>query len=255
MYKKPRLIPCLLIQDGALVKTVNFKKGRYIGDPINAVKIFNEEEADELCLLDISSHKNRCVNFDLLEEIAGEAFMPLSYGGYINSLDDVKRLIRTGFEKVIFNTALVKNQKLVMDAVQYAGSQSVVASVDYKRTMFGKEECFIECGKTRINEDLINYIHKIEKLGVGEILINSINNDGMMKGYDIDTIKKVTNDTLLPVICCGGAGSIKDMVGAIKDGKAHAVAAGSMFVYYGSRKAVLINYPSETEQREAGFDW
>lgn len=253
MYSKPRVIPCLLIENGGLVKTVKFNKRTYIGDPINAVKIFNEEEADELCLLDISSHKNQCINFDLLEDIATEAFMPLSYGGGIKSMEDVKRLFRIGFEKIIFNTALYKDPELVRAAIAFAGSQSVVASIDYKRSMLGKTICYIDCGEQGINKDVIDYVKDIEKLGVGEILLNSIDQDGTMKGYDFSTIRNVTEITNLPVICCGGAGNISDMYKAVKEYGAHAVAAGSLFVYYGSRKAVLINYPSEIEQKAAGL--
>lgn len=253
MYLKPRVIPTLLIEDGDLVKTVKFRKRTYIGDPINAVRIFNEEEVDELCLLDISSHRNHCINFDLLENIASEAFMPLSYGGGIISMEDAIKLFRIGFEKIILNTALFDNPEFVREAVSYAGSQSIVASVDYKKTLFGKQECFVDCGTRSTKSDVARYIRNIEELGVGEILLNSIENDGMMKGYDIDTIRSVTSITNLPVICVGGAGGLEDMKKALKEGRAHAMAAGSMFVFYGPRRAVLINYPTEKEQKEAGL--
>ena len=253
MFLKPRVIPSLLIEDGNLVKTIKFRKRVYIGDPINAVKIFNEEEADELCLLDISSHKNSKIDFELLEDIASEAFMPLSYGGGITTMDDVKRLFRIGFEKIVLNTALFLYPELVKEAVLYAGSQSVVASIDYKRNIFGKNECVIDCGTKNIKTDVISYVKRIEQLGVGEILLNSIDNDGVMKGYDTKTIQEVTVETNLPVICLGGAGSLADLKEAVKECGAHAVAAGSLFVFFGPRKAVLINYPSEAEQKEIGL--
>lgn len=253
MYTKPRVIPSLLIENGDLVKTIKFKKRIYIGDPINAVKIFNEEEADELCLLDISAQKNGGIDFDLLEDIASEAFMPLSYGGGISDMDSVKRLFRIGFEKLVFNTSLYTMPNLIKEASSYAGAQSIVASIDVKKTILGKTECYIECGRKKISVDIIDYLHRAEELGAGEILLQSVDNDGMMKGYDYSTISTVSSNTKLPVICLGGAGGLIDMVKAVRDSEAHAVAAGSMFVFYGSRKAVLINYPSEDEQRKTGL--
>ncbi len=253
MYKKPRIIPCLLINDGNLVKTKKFSNPNYLGDPINAVKIFNEEEADELCLLDISSHRNGRINFELLNDIVSEAFMPLGYGGGITTLDEAKKLFRLGFEKLIFNTTLVTNPILIKDVVAYAGAQSVVASIDVKNTILGGKTCFIDCGKKNTKKKCVEYLKEIEKLGVGEIFINSIDRDGMMKGYDIELIKSVTSNTNLPVIACGGAGKLQDLYDAIYKGGAHAVAAGSIFVYYGPRNAVLINYPKEEELKKVGL--
>lgn len=253
MYTRPRIIPCLLIYNGDLVKTKKFKNPTYLGDPINAVKIFNEEEADELCILDISSHKNGHINFELLKDIVSEAFMPMAYGGGITSLDDAKKLFRMGFEKLIFNTTLVTNPQMIRDVVAFAGAQSVVASIDVKKSLFGGEECYIDCGKKNIKQKCVSYLKKVEALGVGEVFINSIDNDGMMKGYNIELIKRVTCNTNLPVIACGGAGTLEDLSAAIKQGGAHAVAAGSIFVYYGSRNAVLINYPTEEELAKIGL--
>lgn len=253
MYLRPRIIPCLLIDDGNLVKSKQFKNNTYLGDPINAVKIFNEEEADELCLLDISSHKNKKINFELLEDIVTEAFMPLAYGGYITSLDNVKRLFRMGFEKIVFNTAIYDNPDLVREVTQFAGSQSVVASIDVKKNFWGRYKIYVDCGKRSIEKSYDDYIHYAEHLGVGEILLNSIDNDGMMQGYDIELIKKVSSITKLPVIACGGAGSLKDLKDAIVQGGAHAVAAGSLFVFWGPRKAVLINYPKEEDLKSSGL--
>ncbi|MGN0170895.1 MAG: AglZ/HisF2 family acetamidino modification protein [Lachnospiraceae bacterium] len=253
MYNRPRIIPCLLLNNGDLVKTKKFKNPNYLGDPINAVKIFNEEEADELCLLDISARKNGFINFDLLNNIVSEAFMPLAYGGGIKELDEAKKLFRMGFEKLIFNTTLTTNKKLIREVVTYAGAQSIVASVDVKKNIFGREECYIDCGQKNIKKSVVDYLKEIEELGVGEILINSIDNDGMMKGYNIELIRSVTANTNLPVIACGGAGSLEDLKSAIRLGGAHAVAAGSIFVYYGSRNAVLINYPKENDLKKMGI--
>lgn len=253
MYTRPRVIPCLLINNGDLVKTKKFKNPNYLGDPINAVKIFNEEEADELCILDISSHKNKTINWSLLKDIVSEAFMPLAYGGGIASLESAKKLFRMGFEKLIFNTTLTTDKQLIKDVVAYAGAQSIVASIDVKKNLFGGEECYIDCGDRNIKKKCVPYLKEIEELGVGEVFINSIDNDGMMKGYNINLIKSVTTNTNLPVIACGGAGKLEDLADAIKRGGAHAVAAGSIFVYYGSRNAVLINYPTEEELKRVGL--
>lgn len=253
MYTKPRVIPSLLIENGDLVKTVRFKKRTYIGDPINAVKIFNEEEADELCILDISAQKKKSIDFKLLEDIASEAFMPLSYGGGIMNMESVKRLFRIGFEKIIFNTALSEEPSLIKEAVTFAGTQSIVASIDVRTGIFGKNGCYIECGTRKIKMDIVEYLDYVEELGVGEILLQSIDNDGVMKGYDYSTIGVVSSRTKLPVICLGGAGALSDMVKAIREYGAHAVAAGSLFVFYGLRRAVLINYPTVQEQAEAGL--
>lgn len=249
MYLKPRVIPCLLLEDGKLVKTVKFKNRTYIGDPINAVKIFNEEEADELCLLDISSHKNNAINFDLLKDIASEAFMPLSYGGGIKDIETVKKLFRIGFEKLIFNTAITTDPWLVREAVKFAGAQSIVASVDFKHDLFGNENCYIDCGTHKIKKTAVEQVLEAERLGVGEIFLNSIDKDGTMSGYDYDTIREVCHNTKLPVICCGGAKSLEDMNKAVHECGTQAVAAGSLFIFYGPRRAVLINYPSESEQK------
>lgn len=235
------------------MKTKQFANPTYIGDPINAVRIFNEEMADELCIFDISSHNNKNIDFPLLQDIASEAFMPLSYGGGISSLDDARRLFRMGFEKVVFNTALAVSPRIVKDVVDYAGGQSVVASIDIKKSLFYGVSCCYDCGRSKVKTNYLKYIKSIVDLGVGELFVNFIDKDGMMDGYDIRTIKTITSNTSIPVTVCGGAGSLKDMKIAIEEGGAHAVAAGSMFVYFGPRKAVLINYPNEEELIRAGL--
>ena len=251
MFDRPRVIPCLLIDNQKLVKTVQFKHPNYLGDPINAVKIFNEKQADELCIIDITRKKND-INYDLLHNIATEAFMPLSYGGGIQNIDQIKRLFSIGFEKIIMNTSLFFKPELIREAVKFAGSQSVVASIDYRKTIFNKLICFTQCGAKNTKISPIDMAMKVTEMGVGEVLINCIDRDGMMSGYDLDTVKVISSKVDIPVIACGGAGGLEDVKKVIDNG-ADAVAAGSIFVYYGAKKAVLINYPTEDEMIKAGI--
>lgn len=245
LYK--RIIPCLLVQNSGLVKTVKFKNANYIGDPINAVKIFNDKEVDELVFLDIeSSKKNTPINFNFLKKIAEECFMPLCYGGGIKSIDDIKKLFTIGFEKVSINSNAFYNPSLISEAAKIFGSQSIVVSVDVKKNLWGKYSVYIDGGKTNTKVNPIEYIKKMELLGAGEIFLNYINNDGKMEGYNLELINEVSNNVNIPVIACGGAGEMEDFVQAINNG-ASAVAAGSYFVYYGINKAVLINYPDRDE--------
>lgn len=251
MFDRPRIIPVLLIDNKSLVKTVQFKQPRYLGDPINAVKIFNEKMADELCILDISRNKTG-IDYGFLHDIATEAFMPLSYGGGISSLAQIKELFSIGFEKVIINSSLVSNPDLIKEAVDYAGAQSIVASIDVKSSFLRGKTCYIKNGTHNTKIPPAELAVRAEQAGVGEILLNSIDRDGMMDGYDLDLISEVTSKLSIPLISCGGAGSLADIKSAIQAGT-QAVAAGSMFVYYGAKKAVLINYPSEFELVEAGI--
>ncbi|BDF34565.1 putative imidazole glycerol phosphate synthase subunit hisF2 [Lachnospiraceae bacterium] len=253
MYNRPRVIPCLLLLEQGLVKTTKFKNPNYLGDPINAVRIFNEKGVDELCLLDIGAAKSGgSPDFDYLKNIASEAFMPLSYGGGITDLNQIKELFAIGFEKVIINSAINKDDSLLKKAVEYAGSQSVVASIDAKRELFGKYSCFIDGGNTKIKVSPAKLAKHYEQSGAGEIIINSIDNDGLMQGYDIDLIRQVTETVNIPVVACGGAGGVPDLKMALEKGGAHAVSAGSMFVYFGRKKAVLINVPEESELYKEG---
>lgn len=248
MYNRPRLIPCLSIKDQGLVKTIKFSNPRYLGDPINAVKIFNGKGVDELCILDITAtSENRGPDFNYLKDLASEAFMPLSYGGGISSLEQIKNLFFIGYEKVIINTAFFKQPQLIREAAEYAGSQSIVVSIDVKTELFGKRNCYINDGKTKVPLDPVAMAIKAEELGAGEILLNSINRDGTMQGYDIKLVKDVTNACSIPVIACGGAKDIHDLKKVLEEGGAHAAAAGSMFVYYGEHKAVLITAPDEKD--------
>ena len=248
MYR-PRVIPVLLLKGLGLVKTVKFDKERYIGDPINAVRIFNDFEVDELAFVDITAtNENRVVSLDLVKKIGDEAFMPFAVGGGITTLDDIKQLLSAGAEKVIINTAAVTNPNLIEQAANSFGNQSIIVSVDIKKSLFNKYTIYTNSGSKKFRVDFfIEHIKKIESLGAGEILINSIDNDGMMQGYDIELINQVSNAVSIPVIAAGGAGATRDFGQAFKEGQASAVAAGSMFVYHGPRRAVLINYPDKNE--------
>ncbi len=248
MYYRPRIIPCLLIQERGLVKTVKFSKPRYLGDPINAVRIFNGKGVDELCVLDINvSVQNNEPDFEYLKDIATEAFMPLSYGGGITKLSEAERLFFIGYEKIILNNSFVHNPNLVKDISNYSGSQSVVVSLDVKKDLLGRYVVYTKNGKENTNMDPVSLAKKAEEYGAGEILLNSINRDGTMQGYDIKLVKEITDSVNIPVIACGGAKDINDFSDVIENGGAHAAAAGSLFVYYGSKKAVLINYPIEED--------
>lgn len=254
MYYRPRLIPCLTLKAQGLVKTTKFANPRYLGDPINAVKIFNGKGIDELCILDITAtSENREPDFEYLKDIASEAFMPLSYGGGITNLSQIEKLFFIGYEKIIINTAFIKTPELVKEAAEIAGSQSIVVSIDVKSDLFGKRVCYINGGKDKVNSDPTILAKMAEELGAGEILLNSINRDGTMQGYDIKLVKDVVNSVSIPVIACGGAKDIQDFKEVIQTGGAHAAAAGSIFVYYGAQKAVLITAPEEKDLMAIGL--
>jgi cyclase len=242
---KTRVIPCLLLKGQGLVKTVKFKNSRYVGDPINAVKIFNDKEVDELIFLDIEATViGRKPPIKLLSEIASECFMPLSYGGGLRDLDDIKTVFNLGVEKVIINNQAIENPCFIEEASRRYGNQSIVVSVDVKRNSFGKYEIFSFGGRKKTKLNLVDHVKEMERLGAGEIFLNSIDRDGTMEGYDIEMIKRVTETVSIPVIACGGAGRINDFAQAVRKGGASAVAAGSMFVFHGRHRAVLITYPS-----------
>ena len=246
--QKIRVIPVLLLKRKGLYKTVKFKDPQYIGDPMNAVKIFNEKEVDELCFLDISATSAKEeINYKIISEIASECFMPLSYGGGINNMDQIKKLFSIGVEKVIINSAAHTSPDLIQQASTYFGSQSIVGCIDVRKNFLGKYEVYIESGEKNTGKNPVDFAKQLQEMGAGEILVNSIDRDGTMKGYDIELIKKISTSLTVPVIACGGAGSIDDLSFAVKGGSANAVAAGSMFVYHGRHKAVLISYPSQEE--------
>jgi cyclase len=237
-----RIIPTLLIRDGGLVKTVKFSKERYIGDPINALKIFNEKEVDELCLLDIGATlEGRPPAYDEISQIVSEAFMPIGYGGGIKTMNHIESLFKIGVEKVIMNTAAFENETLVKDASSVFGNQSIVVSIDIKKDLWGQYRVFTRSGKLKQDIDMITAVKKMQDLGAGEIILNNIDRDGTMQGYDLDPIEKISKAIEVPLIAIGGAASIDDFVAAIRHG-ASAVSAGSMFIYQGVHKAVLISY-------------
>lgn len=245
--KRIRIIPLLLFEKGGLVKTKAFKSPTYVGDPINAIKIFNEKEVDELIFIDIEATQEQSIpNYALITEIATECFMPLCYGGGINSLEHIKEILRLGVEKVCLGTIAFTQQELVTQAANKFGNQSIVVSVDVRTNKAGQQTVFISNGT--INTDLspLDYAQKMEQLGAGELLLQSIDQDGMQNGYDLDLIESISNSVSIPVIACGGAKNLKDIQQSIENG-ASAAAAGSMFVFYGRYNAVLINAPSEIE--------
>lgn len=242
-----RVIPCLLLRGNGLVKTKKFKDAVYIGDPVNAVRIFSEKEVDELVILDIdASLEGREPNYELIAEIAGECFMPVAYGGGVSSLEQARKLIRCGIEKVVINSASVGTTRFIREIADVFGSQAVVGSVDARKTLFGGHRVFIKSGTIDTKLKPEDHAASLVQAGVGEIFLNSIDSDGQMQGYDLELIKKVSARVNVPLVACGGAGTLDHMRIAMKQGGASAVAAGSMFVFYGKHRAVLINYPTGT---------
>ena len=246
-----RVIPALLLKGQGLVKTVKFKDPKYLGDPINVVRIFNDKEVDELVLLDITATpENRGPQFNVLKDIASEAFIPLAYGGGIRSMDDVHTLLGIGIEKLILNTSSVEKPALVREIADHAGSQAVVVSIDVKKNFLGKYEVFTHCGQKKTGLDPVKHAVEMEKMGAGEILINSIDRDGTMQGYDIELVKKVADAVNVPVVACGGAGTLDHVAEVIQQGHASAAAAGSIFVFQGPLRGVLISYPARQELKK-----
>lgn len=245
-----RVIPTLLLKDGGMVKTMNFKNPNYLGDPINAVRIFNEKEVDELVLLDITATRDkREPNYSWVKDIVSESFMPVGYGGGINSIDQIKKVFDLGVEKVILNSAAF-DLDLISKAASIYGNQSIVISIDAKKNLFGNYSVYSIGGqfKHKISPD--EFSKKVVDAGGGEIIIQSIDNDGLMKGLDTKLTELVSSSVGVPIVALGGAGCIQHLKEAISIGGASAVAAGSLFVYKGKHKAVLINYPSAEEIKE-----
>ena len=247
---RPRIIPCLLVRDKGLVKTVKFGPGKYVGDPINAVKIFNEKEVDELIVLDIDATTTGAgPDFALIQKLAAECRMPLCYGGGVKTVEQAKTIIGLGVEKVALSSAVLENPLLVTQIADEVGSQSVVVVLDVKKKMFGaRYEVYTHNAKNGTGKDPVELARTLEKLGAGEILINSIDNDGEMKGYDLALARKVREATTVPVTVLGGAGSLKDVGALLQEFGIVGAAAGSLFVFKGVYKAVLINYPAPAEK-------
>ncbi len=239
----PRCIPVLLLQNGALVKTVQFQNPKYIGDPLNAIRIFNEKEVDELVFLDIdASVKGTPIPFKLLKEIAEECFMPLSYGGGIRTIEDIRKIIQIGIEKVIIGSEVFKNPEFLKQAISEFGSSSICVSLDIRKNPSGQYRLWAHSGKKSTNLDPVEFAKELDQLGVGEILIHSIDREGTGSGYDLELIQAIRDVVKIPVIASGGAGTIDHLCLAIEAGVT-AVAAGSMFVFHGKHQAVLISYP------------
>ena len=246
-----RVIPCLLLNEGSLVKTIKFKKYTYVGDAINTVRIFNQMEVDELIFLDISASKNnRPPDFKIIEDIANECFMPFAYGGGITTAVQIYKIHKIGVEKISLNTFALENPEFIKIAADLFGSQSVIVSVDIKKNIFGKYEIYYS-GKSKVKKyEPLEFIQLVQDYGAGEILLNSVDRDGTWAGYDIDFIKKITKEISIPLIASGGAGKTEDFYDAVTLAGASAVAAGSMFVFQGKDLGVLINYPSREELKE-----
>lgn len=246
---RPRIIPSLLIQDNGLVKTVNFKNPKYVGDPINAVKIFNEKEVDELAIFDIdATNKGLEPNYSLIERIANQSRMPLCYGGGVKTIEQAQRIFGLGIEKIALSSAVLQNPQLITDIADRVGSQSVIVVLDVKKKLFGGYEVFTHNGKKSTGINPFKFIEQAQKLGAGEIIINSIDQDGVMKGYDMALIDKAREKTSLPMTVLGGAGNLDDIKKVIEKHQIIGVAAGSLFVFKGIYKAVLINYPTKQEK-------
>ena len=253
MYR-PRVIPCLLLKDKGLVKTIKFKDPTYVGDPINAVKIFNDAKADELVFLDITAtQENRITDIEVIRNIGEEAFMPFAVGGGINNLEHVMQLISAGAEKVVINTAAVNNPSLLTEASKIYGRQSIIASIDVKREG-GAFAVYTDSGGVKSPMNAMEAAQAAEEAGAGEIMINSIDRDGTQEGYDIELVKLISDSVNIPVIAVGGAGDFDHFADAVHNGGASAVAAGSLFVFIGRKRAVLINYPDSDELQEMFTD-
>lgn len=244
----PRVIPCLLLHDRGLVKTVRFKAPKYVGDPVNVIKIFNDKRVDELILLDISaSRERREPDYALIEEIASECFMPLCYGGGITTLAQAKRVVELGVEKIAINHAAVTRPDGIRELAADLGSQSVVVSVDVKKSWTGRYRLYDSARGDLTSTDPIEHAERMVALGAGEVLVTSVDRDGTQQGYDIDLVRQFTGRLKVPVIACGGAQSPADVRDVVKVAGASAAAAGSMFVFQGPHRAVLVSYPPYEE--------
>lgn len=244
---RPRIIPCLLLRGNGLYKTVRFKNPVYVGDPINTVRIFNEKEVDEIVLLDFEASRNgRAPDFEKIGEIASEAFMPMSYGGGVTSVEQAKCILALGIEKIVLNSAAVENPGLISELANAIGSQSVVISVDAKKNLFGRYQTSWKSLEKSKAIHPIQWAREASALGAGEILLNCVDRDGTGQGYDIDLIQELSAAISIPVVACGGAGSNSDLAAALRAG-ASGAAAGSMFVFHGKHRAVLISYPASEE--------
>jgi len=245
---RPRIIPVLLLKKDFLVKSKSFKDYNYIGDPINAVKIFNDLKADELVFLDITATKeNRLVSLEFVKEVGEEASMPFAVGGGISTLDNIRAIINAGAEKVVICSTALDNPAFVRMASETFGSSTIAVCIDVKKNFWGKEKVWGKNGTQPFDYDAVSFAKLMETMGAGEIIVQSIENDGQMKGYNIALVEKVSRAVSIPVVALGGAGSFNDLKKVYKEGFANGVAAGSLFVYQGNKSGVLINYPEKSE--------
>ncbi|HOS83345.1 MAG TPA: AglZ/HisF2 family acetamidino modification protein [Bacteroidales bacterium] len=248
---KPRIIPVLLLRDNILVKSVRFAKHNYIGDPINAVKLFNDLEADELVFLDIHATKDkRAIPIYIIKEIGEEANMPFAIGGGITSIHQIKQYIKAGAEKVIIGSQAAIQPDFVFHAAEEFGSSTIAVCIDVKKNILGKQIVHTHNGINKTNYSPIEFAQLMQDKQAGEIIIQSIDRDGTMKGYDIELIQSISKQVTIPVVALGGAGSLQHLQQAFTYGYANGLAAGSLFVYHGSNKGVLINYPNKTERNQ-----
>lgn len=247
---RPRIIPCLLIQNNGLVKTIKFGEPKYVGDPINAVRIFNEKVVDELIVLDIdATRKSYEPNYKLIANLANECRMPLSYGGGVTTPDQIDRIISLGVEKVAVSAAAVSNPSLISEAASHVGSQSIIAVIDVKKTgLLRRYEVVTHNGSRRTGLDPVEFAVQLQDMGAGEIVINSVDLDGTMLGYDMDLISKIRKRMQIPMTVLGGAGKLNDISSLFKSQGLIGAAAGSLFVFKGKYRAVLINYPNLQEK-------
>lgn len=248
---RPRIIPSLLLHDKGLVKTVNFKYAKYVGDPINAVRIFNEKEADELAFFDIDATVlNKEPDYILIEKLANQSRMPLCYGGGVKTVEQAQKIFALGIEKIALSSAVIQNPRLVPQIANRVGSQSVVVVLDIKKKLLGGYEIYTHNGKKSTGVNPFKFAEELEQLGAGEIIVNSIDQDGVMKGYDLNLIDKMSEMISIPLTVLGGAGTIDDIEKVINRYGVIGVSAGSLFVFKGPYKAVLINYPSKIEKNK-----
>jgi cyclase len=244
---KHRIIPCLLLRDGSLVKTQKFSYPKYVGDPINTIRIFNEKEVDELLVLDIKASKTKSEpNYDLVEEIAGECFMPLCYGGGVTTIEQAKRLFSIGVEKIAIQTGALNDLNLVAEIAARYGNQSLVVAIDVKKNILGQHKLYSSATGKVLSQSWLDFLRSAVDAGAGEILVNSVDKDGTMEGMDLALIKSAAGACSIPIIALGGANSLANIKSAVEAG-ASAVAAGAFFVYYGPHRAVLITYPKYDE--------
>lgn len=249
---RPRIIPCLLIQDSGLVKTTNFKDAKYVGDPINAVKIFNEKESDELIVVDIDATvKNKEPDYKQIQRMAAECRMPLCYGGGIKTAEQAKRIISLGVEKVAISSAAIERPELISEVAEAIGSQSVVVVLDVKKRFLSKAyDVWTHNGTKNTKQNFLDVAKLVQDKGAGEIVVNSIDHDGVMKGYDMPLVTSLRETVRIPMTVMGGAGSIADFKKVIDECGIVGVAAGSFFVFKGAYRAVLISYPTPEQKRE-----